>query len=66
MRARCGHPRTLARHVDRIPPHPCACIATPQDACVLDAVITVVDAHHVTQHLDEVKPAGVVNEAGET
>eukprot|EP00983_Pelagomonas_calceolata_P085694 1156610-Pelagomonas_calceolata.AAC.8 len=34
------------------------------DACALDAVLTVVDARHVTQHLDEIKPAGVVNEAG--
>lgn len=31
----------------------------------MDAVLTVVDAHHVTQHLDEIKPEGVVNEAGE-
>ncbi len=34
-----------------------------QDACLLDAVLTVVDAKHVTQHLDEEKPEGVVNEA---
>ncbi|KAG2490407.1 hypothetical protein HYH03_011207 [Edaphochlamys debaryana] len=34
-----------------------------KDACVLDAVLTVVDAKHVTQHLDEEKPDGVVNEA---
>lgn len=31
---------------------------------MLDAVVTVVDARHVTQHLDEEKPDGVVNEAG--
>ena len=31
---------------------------------MLDAVLTVVDARHVTQHLDDVKPEGVVNEAG--
>ena len=36
-----------------------------QEACALDAVLTVVDARHVTQHLDEIKPDGVVNEAGE-
>ena len=34
-----------------------------KDACVLDAVLTVVDAKHVTQHLDDQKPEGVVNEA---
>ncbi|GLC69806.1 hypothetical protein PLESTF_000882500 [Pleodorina starrii] len=34
-----------------------------KDACVLDAVLTVVDSKHVTQHLNEVKPDGVVNEA---
>lgn len=38
--------------------------ARAQEACALDAVITVVDARHVLQHLDEVKPEGVVNEAG--
>ena len=32
---------------------------------MLDACITVVDAKHVTQHLDEEKPEGVINEAGE-
>lgn len=32
---------------------------------MLDAVLTLVDAMHVTQHLDEEKPDGVVNEAGE-
>lgn len=30
---------------------------------MLDAVLTVVDAKHCMQHLDEVKPEGVVNEA---
>ncbi len=30
---------------------------------MLDAVLTVVDCKHVTQHLDEVKPEGIVNEA---
>jgi G3E family GTPase len=34
-----------------------------KEACVLDAVLTVVDTKHITQHLDEVKPEGVVNEA---
>ena len=34
-----------------------------KDACALDAVLTVVDAKHVTQHLDDEKPEGVVNEA---
>ncbi|EFJ51795.1 hypothetical protein VOLCADRAFT_103294 [Volvox carteri f. nagariensis] len=34
-----------------------------KDACVLDAVLTVVDAKHVMQHLNDVKPDGVVNEA---
>ena len=31
----------------------------------LDAIVTVVDAHHVLEHLDEVKPDGVENEAVE-
>lgn len=31
----------------------------------LDAIVTLVDAAHVTQHLDEVKPEGVENEAVE-
>jgi G3E family GTPase len=31
----------------------------------LDAIITLVDAAHVLQHLDEVKPEGVENEAVE-
>eukprot|EP00198_Chlamydomonas_reinhardtii_P011338 XP_001700675.1 predicted protein [Chlamydomonas reinhardtii] len=31
-----------------------------KDACLLDAVLTVVDAKHVTQHLDEEKPEGVI------
>jgi len=34
-------------------------------ACRLDAIITVVDAKHIIQHLDEVKPEGVENEAVE-
>jgi G3E family GTPase len=34
-----------------------------KDACLLDAVLTVVDAKHVMQHLDEEKPEDVVNEA---
>lgn len=34
-----------------------------KEACNLDAVLTVVDARHITQHLDEEKPDGVVNEA---
>ena len=29
----------------------------------LDGIITLVDAKHIEQHLDEVKPEGVVNEA---
>ena len=36
-----------------------------KDACQLDAVLTVVDAKHVSMHLDEVKPEDVVNEAGQ-
>ncbi|KAJ7533104.1 hypothetical protein O6H91_13G033600 [Diphasiastrum complanatum] len=31
----------------------------------LDGVVTLVDAKHAPQHLDEVKPAGIVNEAVE-
>jgi G3E family GTPase len=31
----------------------------------LDGVVTLVDAKHVNQHIDEVKPEGVVNEAVE-
>ena len=34
-----------------------------KEACVLDAVLAVADARHLAQHLDEVKPDGVVNEA---
>eukprot|EP00878_Enallax_costatus_P000297 GHUV01000370.1.p1 GENE.GHUV01000370.1~~GHUV01000370.1.p1 ORF type:complete len:381 (+),score=104.97 GHUV01000370.1:147-1289(+) len=34
-----------------------------KDACQLDAVLTVVDSKHLIQHLDEVKPDDVVNEA---
>ena len=34
-----------------------------KEAVFLDAVLTLVDAKHVTQHLDEEKPDGVVNEA---
>jgi G3E family GTPase len=33
--------------------------------CRLDAIITVVDAKHIIQHLDEVKPEGVENESVE-
>merc|ERR1719379_391545 len=29
----------------------------------LDGILTLVDAHHIIQHLDEEKPEGVVNEA---
>jgi G3E family GTPase len=36
-----------------------------KDACQLDAVLTVLDSKHLLQHLDERKPDGVVNEAGE-
>lgn len=32
------------------------------EKCNLDAIITVVDVKHVTQHLDEVRPEGVENE----
>jgi hypothetical protein len=35
-----------------------------KESCQLDAVLCMVDAKHITQHLDEVKPADVVNEAG--
>ena len=35
------------------------------DKFKLDGIITVVDAKHVVQHLDEVKPEGVENEAVE-
>ncbi len=31
----------------------------------LDGIITVIDAKHITQHLDEVKPEGVENESVE-
>eukprot|EP00882_Tetradesmus_deserticola_P030398 GHRQ01034121.1.p1 GENE.GHRQ01034121.1~~GHRQ01034121.1.p1 ORF type:complete len:293 (+),score=79.84 GHRQ01034121.1:272-1150(+) len=34
-----------------------------KESCQLDAVLCLVDAKHITQHLDEVKPEGVVNEA---
>lgn len=36
-----------------------------KDACLLDAVLTVVDAKHIVQHLDDEKPEDVVNEAGQ-
>ena len=36
-----------------------------KDRTRLDGIITVVDAKHVSQHLDEVKPEGVENEAVE-
>lgn len=35
-----------------------------KEATRLDAVVTVADAKHLLQHLDEVKEEGVVNEAG--
>ncbi len=35
------------------------------EVCYLDAIITVVDAKHIIQHLDDVKPDGVENEAVE-
>eukprot|EP00798_Chlamydomonas_sp_ICE-L_P022945 gene22945-30125_t len=34
-----------------------------KDNCFLDALLTVVDIKHITQHLDDEKPDGVVNEA---
>lgn len=36
-----------------------------RDRLRLDAIITVIDAAHVLDHLDEIKPAGVENEAVE-
>lgn len=33
--------------------------------CRLDAIVTVVDAKHIIQHLDEEKPEGVENESVE-
>lgn len=33
--------------------------------CKLDAIVTVVDAKHIIQHLDEIKPEGVENESVE-
>ncbi|KAF6264285.1 CobW/HypB/UreG, nucleotide-binding domain-containing protein [Scenedesmus sp. NREL 46B-D3] len=36
-----------------------------QESFKLDALITVVDAKHIMQHLDEVKPEGVENESEE-
>jgi G3E family GTPase len=36
-----------------------------KEATRLDAVVTVCDAKHLLQHLDEEKPDDVVNEAGE-
>lgn len=35
------------------------------DRVRLDGVVTLVDAKHAMQHIDEVKPDGVVNEAVE-
>jgi G3E family GTPase len=34
-----------------------------QSTYCLDGILTLVDAHHIIQHLDEEKPIGVVNEA---
>uniref|UniRef100_A0A7S4T1G6 CobW C-terminal domain-containing protein n=1 Tax=Alexandrium monilatum TaxID=311494 RepID=A0A7S4T1G6_9DINO len=36
-----------------------------QKKLALDGILTVVDAHHIVQHLDEEKPEGVENEAVE-
>ncbi len=36
-----------------------------REHCRLDAIITLVDAHHALAHLDEIKPEGVENEAVE-
>lgn len=36
-----------------------------ENNCKLDAIITVVDAKHIIQHLDEEKPEGAENEAVE-
>lgn len=36
-----------------------------KEGCQLDAILTVVDTKHLLQHLDEVKPADVVNEAAQ-
>merc|ERR1711975_57961 len=33
--------------------------------CKLDGIVTLVDAKHIVQHLDEEKPEGVENEAVE-
>jgi len=35
------------------------------DFCVLDGIVTLIDAKHAAQHLDEEKPEGVENEAVE-
>jgi G3E family GTPase len=35
------------------------------DQLYIDAVVTLVDAKHAEQHINEVKPDGVVNEAVE-
>lgn len=39
--------------------------AAIEQNCKLDAIITVVDAKHIVQHLDEEKPEGAENEAVE-
>merc|ERR1711959_821711 len=36
-----------------------------QQKCTLDGILTLVDAKHIIQHLDEEKPEGVENEAVE-
>ena len=38
---------------------------TVRQFCTLDGIITLVDAKHVEQHLDEEKPEGAENEAVE-
>ena len=36
-----------------------------KEFCTLDGIITLVDAKHVVQHLDDEKPEGAENEAVE-
>lgn len=45
--------------------HKIMCDAGIEQNCKLDAIITVVDAKHLIQHLDEEKPEGAENEAVE-
>ena len=69
MRRREGFDRILIETTGLADPAPVAQTFFMDDEIAsqlrLDAIVTVVDAAHVLEHLDEVKPEGVENEAVE-